>query len=661
MEVADKALGKDGDAAAEVKGDERKSGVVDAMEVDDGNAAREGHKEVRDDESNKTSGVVPMSEGKESPAAGASGEGASVPESEDSVAAKALEQEGRNGEELGGGDSTVKEGAEGQAAMQNDSPVEGEDEGAEETSGHEGESGAKDRAMEQGDDMADKAKQGDKATNNGDKTTLDKENDKGERTDKEDEPEKQVPSGGKPVGTKNEVDREKEGSKEQCAGESNDVAEEDAPRESKDKPDEAKEKTTTGTGNGSGARTSAAGSKTDRDGADSKADAKADAKAEERAEAKTDEKAGAKAEDKAEAKADAKAEVKDDGESAEKEASEKEAIAEESAEKEAADKAESERKADTDKKAEEEKQAAGYVEKQGEVYARTLRLRRVMNRLRDAAEYELARRMHAMSYSARGRGWAGMGGGAVALVGQPGPVITVPGLRNRGGGADAGGKVGAAGGTGQRPEAGTRKPGDGEKEAEQGNAKLAALPALPLLGQRRLKRRLDISRRLASLARFAGHQQHLGASSQDHDEPGAQQAGKVDVSWVEAKVTKMRRVEEGEWNAWQARVAQEETSNPGEAAGPPLPYGFVPRLAHRALGAYALIRTLSRPFRLTPASSVCFLRALCLRLRTPLLDAVHSELLRRVCCLLKGRGGAWSKGKEAQRELDWRYLDQVSS
>ncbi|CAM9141658.1 unnamed protein product, partial [Sphacelaria rigidula] len=130
--------------------------------------------------------------------------------------------------------------------------------------------------------------------------------------------------------------------------------------------------------------------------------------------------------------------------------------------------------------------------------------------------------------------------------------------------------------------------------------------------------------------------------------------------WLEARLARMRRNDEADWKAWKHRLEGETAEKPREVAGPSLPFGFVPRLAHRALGAYALIRTFSRPFRLAPCTSVAFLRAMTLQLRNPLLDAVHCELLKRVSCSLKGRVGGWCKGREAQRELDWRCLDQVT-
>ncbi|CAN0415727.1 unnamed protein product, partial [Hapterophycus canaliculatus] len=188
----------------------------------------------------------------------------------------------------------------------------------------------------------------------------------------------------------------------------------------------------------------------------------------------------------------------------------------------------------------------------------------------------------------------------------------------------------------------------------------------PPLGQRRLKRRLECAKRHAAAAQKPGgagvRLTTLLRLETQAAAPAAAPAahGTGTGGWLDSKVARMRKAEGEEWAAWHRRVVEEENSNPAESAGPPLPFGFIPRLAHRALGAYALVRTFSRPLRLTPASSVSFLRALSLRLRTPLLDAIHCELLRRVSCLLRGRTGSWAKGSSAQRELDWQYLDHVT-
>ncbi|CAN0285875.1 unnamed protein product, partial [Discosporangium mesarthrocarpum] len=73
-------------------------------------------------------------------------------------------------------------------------------------------------------------------------------------------------------------------------------------------------------------------------------------------------------------------------------------------------------------------------------------------------------------------------------------------------------------------------------------------------------------------------------------------------------------------------------------------------------------KTNSLPLRLSPCSAVAFLRALSVRLRTPLLDDIHCELLKRLTPNLRGRGPkvSWSRSKEAYKELDWKYLDQVT-
>ncbi|CAM9422977.1 unnamed protein product [Ectocarpus sp. 12 AP-2014] len=313
------------------------------------------------------------------------------------------------------------------------------------------------------------------------------------------------------------------------------------------------------------------------------------------------------------------------------------------AEREAASKAE----ADAKRKA-----RAAAAEKR----ARRLRVSLVLKRLRQDAE---ERKRSGRLVQPRGGG-AGAGAGAAAALDDPAwaaeedpfqeqePVIAVPRLRGPEGKKakarwDAGGSAEGAGG--------------GPAEMDAGAS------GCPPLGQRRLQRRLGCARRHAALAQHPGGaglrlSTLLKADAPAEDSSRGGCAG--GSSWLGTRLARMRRVEGEEWAAWQRRVGEEEASNPGEAAGPPLPFGFVPRLVHRALGAYALIRTFSRPFRLTPASSVSFLRALSLRLRTPLLDAIHCELLRRVLCLLRGRSGNWAKSSAAQQELDWKYLDQVT-
>ena len=135
----------------------------------------------------------------------------------------------------------------------------------------------------------------------------------------------------------------------------------------------------------------------------------------------------------------------------------------------------------------------------------------------------------------------------------------------------------------------------------------------PPLGQRRLKERLDCAKRHAAIAQGRDPGPRLDTLLRQD----ASQA-KTGGDWLETKLARMRKVEDGEWKAWQSRVVEEQEAHPGEAAGPPLPFGFVPRLAHRTLGAYAMVRTFSRPCRLTPATSIAFLRAMaCLLYTSP--------------------------------------------
>lgn len=304
--------------------------------------------------------------------------------------------------------------------------------------------------------------------------------------------------------------------------------------------------------------------------------------------------------------------------------------------------AEASKKAEAARKAEAEAKAAETAANEDEKRARRLRVTLVLNRLREAADGGpgTGRRKpsrNQFSRAAIGAGSAGRRAG--------GAIIAVPRLRDHEKNRPKGGVNGVGGAA----------DGPGDASSAGGAAVADESAHWPPLGQRRLKRRLDCSRRFAVLARSPGPGLRFRTLlRQDTPEVKAAPGG-----WLEAKLARMRKVEDGEWRAWQRRVADEETSTPGEAAGAPLPFGFIPRLAHRALAAYALVRTLSKPLRLTPASSVAFLRALALKLRTPLLDAIHCELLRRVCCMLKGRAGGWAKGSSAQRELDWKYLDQV--
>lgn len=307
--------------------------------------------------------------------------------------------------------------------------------------------------------------------------------------------------------------------------------------------------------------------------------------------------------------------------------------AEEKAKAKVAVEAEVAERAEAAKKAEAERRAKTEAEKR----SRKLRVSVILQRLRlDATERKSMGRYK--QSQARGMAESAEGGSAGRGAGQD--VIAVPGLLDGGDGV-----VEETKGTGRGGKAGDA----GEDAVES-----AKVWEWPPLGQRRLKGRLDCAKRHAAIAQSRDPGPRLDTLlRQDASQ------GKTGGDWLEAKLARMRKVEDGEWKAWQSRVVQEQESNPGETAGPPLPFGFVPRLAHRTLGAYAMVRTFSRPCRLTPATSIAFLRAMTLRLRTPLLDAVHCELLRRVCCLLRGRAGGWAKGSSAQRELDWKYLDQV--
>lgn len=320
--------------------------------------------------------------------------------------------------------------------------------------------------------------------------------------------------------------------------------------------------------------------------------------------------------------------------------------AEELAQKEA--QAEAARKQEATKKAEAERKAVAAAETAAEKRVRRLRVSLVLNRLKeDAADRRKSGRLvppqgRAAALQFHGAGSAAGGGGSAGK--RKGGVITVPCLRDRDGKKEKKAREGADGG------------GSGPVESSGDAESLDWLP----LGQRRLKRRLDCAAKHAVLARQPGGRRGLRLATMLQTDVRSEEVKAASGGgWLEARLARMRKSEDGEWAAWQERIGEEGTANPDEVAGPPLPFGFIPRLAHRALGAYALIRAFSKPFRLTPASSVAFLRALSLRLRTPLLDAIHCELLRRVFCLLKGRAGGWAKSTNAQRELDWKYLDQV--
>lgn len=317
-----------------------------------------------------------------------------------------------------------------------------------------------------------------------------------------------------------------------------------------------------------------------------------------------------------------------------------------------AEAAEEENEALKKAEAEAEAKAAACAEAPAEKRARRARVSLILKRLKEDAE----------DRRRSGRCVPPRGGEASAAshfldTGSAGQdqerVIAVRGLHRKKKPGQGGSAAAASGGC-----AGSDPP-----ETSRGEA--AAAADWPPLGQRRLRRQLECAQKhAAELQQPGGGRRVRLATMLKADAAQAAKAGVAtgnssSAGWLEAKLARMRKAEDGEWAEWQRQVGEEAASNLGQAAGPPLPYGFVPRLAHRALGAYALIRTLSRPFRLTPASAVAFLRALSLRLRTPLLDAVHCELLRRVFCLLKGRSGGWAKSSGAQRELDWKYLDQV--
>ena len=404
----------------------------------------------------------------------------------------------------------------------------------------------------------------------------------------------------------------------------------------------------------SGATTAGAGGDAEKDGALEKASDTDQAKEQQNKDQQQDrgveeEKGGEKesAEDPEATRAAARMET--EGAAAQKEGGQKEAAEEDGASK----KAEAEAKAKA--------AAAMLADAAAEKRARRARVSLILKRLKEDAE---DRRRSGRYVAPRGESASRsdrhfFGGAAGSADQDEGRIVTVHGLQDNGhrkkaapaqtGSANAGGAGAGAG----------SDPPETAITANEGEA-----PDWPPLGQRRLKRQLECAEKHAAQAQQPGGGCRVRLATMLKADAkagaGAASVGSTTGGWLEAKLARMGKVEGVEWTEWQRRVEEEASSNPeGQAAGPPLPYGFVPRLAHRALGAYALIRTFSRPFRLTPASSVAFLRALSLRLRTPLLDAVHCELLRRVVCLLKGRSGGWAKSSGAQRELDWKYLDQV--
>ena len=128
---------------------------------------------------------------------------------------------------------------------------------------------------------------------------------------------------------------------------------------------------------------------------------------------------------------------------------------------------------------------------------------------------------------------------------------------------------------------------------------------------------------------------------------------------MQVRLAEMRTLEAAEYTAWAAKTqctvqnpsptdtatttAEQHTGTVAEhngsaepssavfaqpVAGQALPWGFPPRLAARALGVHAVLRTLSLCLHLMPFAPQAFLRALALRCRNPLMDEVHCELLR---------------------------------
>lgn len=375
---------------------------------------------------------------------------------------------------------------------------------------------------------------------------------------------------------------------------------------------------------------------------------------------------------------------------AQKEAEEAAAKAEREAAEQAAkeEKAAAKAKADADaaaileasKKAAAEAREAERADRAAETAARRVRVNLMLRRLREDAE---ERQRLGQSYGPNDpRYYLGPNAGDLdADDDGEDPVVAVPRLTDRSGrDGDCNGTNTDADGDGKRRKTGGETyGGNSASGAATADAVQVATASKkessgdwPPLGQRRLNRRLDQVRRFSALSQGPGPHQRLSLLQEPEKSPPQSGSGKVGGGrsskaarggtggWLDAKLARMRRSEEGEWNAWKRRLQEEEGDKPREVAGPPLPFGFVPRLAHRALGAYALIRTFSRPFRITPCTSIAFLRAITLQLRNPLLDAVHCELLRRISCSLRGRVGGWWKGRDAQKELDWRYLDLVS-
>lgn len=342
------------------------------------------------------------------------------------------------------------------------------------------------------------------------------------------------------------------------------------------------------------------------------------------------------------------------------------------------------------KKAEAAKKEADLAERVVETSARRVRVNLLLRRLREDAEEKQRREL---SYAPNDpRYYLGPNAGADDDGDGANGVPVVPRLTDRTGrDSDRSDRTSTSAKGGEKLT-GIAAEKDGDKStagtSPAGAAVAAAKPGAddgytycwPPLGQRRLNRRLERVRKFSEMSQGPGPHRRLRFHPDSEDLPqqdggssgsskpvggsgsGSGNGGSIGGKggWLEARLARMRRNDEADWKAWKRRLEEEAAEKPREVAGPSLPFGFVPRLAHRALGAYALIRTFSRPFRLAPCTSVAFLRAMTLQLRNPLLDAVHCELLKRVSCSLKGRLGGWSKGKEAMRELDWRCLDQVN-
>ncbi|CAM9106805.1 unnamed protein product, partial [Phaeothamnion confervicola] len=135
---------------------------------------------------------------------------------------------------------------------------------------------------------------------------------------------------------------------------------------------------------------------------------------------------------------------------------------------------------------------------------------------------------------------------------------------------------------------------------------------------------------------------------------GGGDASGVEEDAMAVWVKQTRAYELGEWREWCDRTMGEGRS--ADVAGLPLPPGLSPRLAGRALGAYSLLRTLSRNLHLAPFHPYAFLRALALDIPTPLVDEVHLALVR----VLGGPHSHRVHHVEARSLFDWRFLDTVT-